>query len=78
MCQCPHCRGQGLKATVVDHIKRHMGDVRLFFDRRNLRSMAKPCHDKWKQSEERGGAGFLAGCDERGFPLSEDHDWYRS
>lgn len=76
MCQCPHCREQGLVATVVDHIKEHKGNRRLFFSRTNVQSMAKPCHDKWKQSQERGGAGFLSGCDERGFPLAQGHEWY--
>jgi 5-methylcytosine-specific restriction enzyme A len=76
MCQCPHCNEQGLPASVVDHKKKHNGDPRLFFDPRNLRSMAKPCHDRFKQSEEKGGAGFLKGSDELGRPLDPAHPWH--
>lgn len=78
-CQCPHCaegRGAWTKATEVDHDTPHKGNARLYFDPRNLRSYGKLCHDKFKQSQERGGAGFLAGCDERGWPLSREHEWY--
>ncbi|BAQ16926.1 hypothetical protein [Methyloceanibacter caenitepidi] len=75
MCQCPHCKEKGLPAEVVDHIERHAGDRKLFFDRRNLQSMAKECHDRFKQSQERGGAGFDRGCDEHGLPLNPDHHW---
>ena len=38
--------------------------------------MNKHCHDKFKQSQEAGSNGFLAGCDEHGQPLSEEHEWY--
>lgn len=77
-CQCPHHKGtdKSARATVVDHTKPHRGDPRLFWDVRNLRSMTKLCHDRFKQSEEKGGTGFLRGCDERGIPLSEDHHWH--
>jgi 5-methylcytosine-specific restriction endonuclease McrA len=77
MCQCPHCRGKGLEADTVDHKKPHKGDTKLFFDPRNLQSMNKDCHDKYKQSQERGGAGFMQGCNERGEPLNVEHTWFR-
>ena len=80
LCQCPHCRegdGRTKAATVVDHRRPHHGNERLFFDPDNLRSMAKPCHDKFKQSAERGGAGFNAGCDKNGMPLNPGHWWNR-
>jgi 5-methylcytosine-specific restriction protein A len=64
------------RAEVVDHKIPHRGDSKLFFAADNLQSMAKTCHDSRKQSEEKGGAGFLAGCDERGNPLSKEHPWY--
>ena len=76
MCQCPHCKAQGLKANIVDHKDRHGGDPRKFFDPANLISMNKQCHDKFKQSQEAGGHGFLAGCNGQGEPLSEEHDWW--
>src|SRR2546430_12744082 len=33
-------------ATVVDHVVAHKGDARLFWDRSNLRALAKRCHDR--------------------------------
>lgn len=84
-CQCPHHDGKGLHAdhpdfggAVVDHKKKHKGDPKLFFDRRNLQTMTKHCHDKFKQSEEKGGAGFLKGCDVNGWPLDRSHEWHAS
>jgi len=32
-------------ATVVDHIKPHRGDQKLFWDPKNHQSLCKPCHD---------------------------------
>ena len=63
-------------ANVVDHIEPHKGDRRKFFDERNLQSFEKYCHDKFKQSAEKGGHGFLQGVDERGWPLSKEHEWH--
>lgn len=37
---------------VCDHIKPHRGDERLFWDRANLQTLCKPCHDSLKQVEE--------------------------
>jgi 5-methylcytosine-specific restriction endonuclease McrA len=76
MCECPHCKGAKLEANVVDHITPHKGDRKLFFNSKNLQSMAKECHDAFKQSQEKGGAGFLQGCDKYGNPLSREHEWY--
>ena len=42
----------GRAAQVVDHIKSHGGDPRLFWDVKNWQAMCKPCHDK-KTSGER-------------------------
>jgi len=78
MCQCPHCKGEDRRASIVDHIQPHRGDWRKFIDARNLQSMNKQCHDKFKQSQEKGGHGFDMGCNEAGEPLSKEHDWYRS
>ncbi len=74
-CQCPHHKGKQYPANVVDHRIPHQGNVFLFWDRSNLQSMAKVCHDRFKQSQEKGGAGFLKGCDEQGIPLSDYHEW---
>lgn len=75
-CQCPHHEGQFVPATVVDHRTPHRGNAKLFWDPANLQSMTKDCHDRWKQSQERNGSGFLSGCDTKGWPLSTEHEWY--
>jgi 5-methylcytosine-specific restriction endonuclease McrA len=75
MCQCQHCKGVNLEANVVDHIKPHRGRDVLFWDKSNLQAMNKQCHDRYKQSQEKGGHGFEQGCDINGAPLSEDHPW---
>jgi 5-methylcytosine-specific restriction endonuclease McrA len=77
-CQCPHCAGKYIPANVVHHIKPHRGNEALFWDEANLQSLTTTCHDRFKQSQEKGGHGFLKGCDQRGYPLSKDHPWYES
>jgi 5-methylcytosine-specific restriction enzyme A len=74
-CQCPHHKGKMVEGNVVDHIKPHKGDTRLFWDENNLQTLTKPCHDKFKQSEERGGRGFNQGCDVHGNPLNDLDHW---
>ncbi len=78
LCQCPHHHGMDASALgeVVDHIKPHRGNRHLFFDRRNLQTLTKQCHDKYKQSEEKGGRGFDQGCNANGEPLNRDAQWY--
>ncbi len=49
----PACRRCGRPATLVDHIKPHKGDKRLFWDRANWQPLCAPCHNGWKQSSER-------------------------
>ena len=46
LCACHECRGAGLLATVVHHVRPHGGDEGLFFDVHNLQAVAKPCHDR--------------------------------
>jgi 5-methylcytosine-specific restriction protein A len=50
-----HCAcGCGRLADMVDHIKPHRGDRRLFWSRSNWQPMASsPCHSSRKQSIER-------------------------
>ncbi len=74
-CQCPHHRGldRTAVATRVDHTEPHEGDRRKFWNRANLQSLTTECHDKYKQSQERGGHGFLVGSDEDGWPLDPNH-----
>lgn len=79
LCQCPHCTSGNMEpkpATVVDHIKPHKGDRRLFWDVSNLQSLAASCHNGPKQSQECGGHGFMKGCDGKGYPLHPGHRWH--
>jgi len=45
---CVMCAAEGryTKATVVDHIKPHRGDRKLFWDRANWQPLCKAHHDK--------------------------------
>jgi 5-methylcytosine-specific restriction protein A len=42
---------------VADHRRPHRGVEALFWDIVNLWTLCKPCHDSWKQREERRGHG---------------------
>ena len=55
---CVRCEAMGLitEAAVVDHIKPHRGDKRLFWDRSNWQPLCKRCHDI-KTATEDGGFG---------------------
>jgi len=72
-CECVHCAGKFVPGEVVDHIKPHRGDTKIFYDSSNLQTLTKLCHDSMKQSEERGGRGFNRGCDARGNPIGAEH-----
>lgn len=43
---CRTCRAAGRRSLTVDidHIRKHAGDRRLFWDRSNLQGLCKPCH----------------------------------
>ena len=45
---CAECAKAGTRtrASDVDHIIDHKGDVRLFFDADNLQSLCHPCHSR--------------------------------
>ena len=51
---CALCAQEGryTKATVVDHIRQHRGDVSLFWDRSNWQPLCKRCHDRKTLTEE--------------------------
>jgi len=55
---CRHCEQEGkvVPATVVDHIKPHKGNKRLFWDSSNWQSLCKRHHDI-KTANEDGGFG---------------------
>lgn len=73
MCVMCRQRGKLTPANVVDHILPHRGDAALFWDRANLQSVCKLCHDSAKKRKEAG--GVAQGCDLRGMPLDHDHHW---
>lgn len=74
-CQCPHHVGNRVPADVVDHDIPHKGNAALFWNVGNLISLSKLCHDRYKQSAERGGYGFAQGSDEHGLPLVAQPGW---
>lgn len=45
---CEECLKHGIytKATVVDHVVPHRGDLKLFWDRNNWCALCKKCHDR--------------------------------
>ena len=68
---CVMCKAQGriTAATVVDHIRPHKGDQRLFWDTSNWQSLCKRHHDSDKQWMERyGHAKPVIGLD--GWPVT--------
>lgn len=57
-------------AIIADHVIPHKGDEELFWHGA-LQSLCEPCHNKWKQIEERNPG---RGCDANGIPYSRG-DW---
>lgn len=72
---CVMCeqRGEKVKATVVDHIRPHRGDMRLFWDSSNWQGLCATHHNSAKQRDEK--RGVVGGCDERGLPIDGEHHW---
>ncbi len=54
-CERPGCgrREPDTSKLVADHRQAHHDDEALFWDETNLWCLCKPCHDRWKQSQER-------------------------
>ncbi|MDC3414281.1 HNH endonuclease [Terrihalobacillus insolitus] len=50
----PICVKCGRVADVVDHIKPHKGDKRLFWSQSNWQSMCSPCHNAKTAKEDMG------------------------
>lgn len=62
-CECAECKGLdiidgGKIANVVDHIKPHRGDMKLFWDRTNWQAMNDVCHNKKTAKEDGGFTGY--------------------
>jgi 5-methylcytosine-specific restriction protein A len=55
---CVFCakKGRTVAATVVDHIRPHKGDQRLFWARSNWQALCRLCHSNTKQAIEAGNA----------------------
>lgn len=53
----PRCARCGSLASVVDHIRPHRGDRRLFWDRTNWQPLCASCHSSHKQREEHQAGG---------------------
>lgn len=66
-------RGFPVAASVVDHKIPHRGDSTLFWDQSNWQALCKPCHDSWKQRQEKG--GVQASCAMDGLPTDPRHPW---
>ena len=51
---CCKCGARGIvaAATVVDHIKPHRGDMKLFWDRKNWQPLCKEHHDRKTATED--------------------------
>jgi len=71
---CAMC-GKPLRGAdaVVDHVKPHRGDWRLFWDEANWQALCKHCHDSHKQRQEHG--GYIGGCSTDGMPVDPLHPW---
>jgi 5-methylcytosine-specific restriction endonuclease McrA len=72
---CVECKKQRrlVAATVVDHIRPHKSDQRLFWDKENWQALCTTCHSSFKQRLER--SGNYVGCDVDGWPLDAGHHW---
>ena len=53
---CVRCEAKGIVrlATVVDHIKPHKGNQKLFWDVNNWQPLCKQCHDRKTATEDSG------------------------
>lgn len=65
--------GKYTQATVVDHLKPHRGDNKLFWNPTNHQALCKHCHDSHKQRLDK--SGSLRGSDTTGVPLDKEHHW---
>jgi 5-methylcytosine-specific restriction protein A len=75
---CVKCkeRNRTTASRVVDHKTPHRGDQSLFWDESNWQALCFECHNRFKQSEEKGGQGFNRGCDTSGVPTDPQHAWH--
>lgn len=76
LCVGLQCQLDGLltPACVVDHIRPHKGDRRLFWDVANWQALCKPCHDS-KTATHDGGFGRAARVEAPATPDDSLDDW---
>ena len=65
--------GWDTPATVVDHMRPHNGDDRLFWDEGNWQALCPSCHSGVKRIQEH--HGHSQACDIDGLPLDREHRW---
>lgn len=70
---CTRCQAKGriTRATVVNHIKPHKGDLALFYDTSNFEAVCAPCHDGPIKQAEYLGYSTDIGLD--GWPIAPNH-----
>lgn len=62
-------------ATIVHHKKEHKGDPALFWDPDNFESVCASCHSGHIRVGEH--QGYSQACDDKGFPLDDNHPFWR-
>jgi 5-methylcytosine-specific restriction enzyme A len=62
--------------AVCDHIIAHKGDEVLFYNRDNLQTLCKSCHDNGKQKEDIHGYSMEIGTD--GWPVDQKHPFNKA
>lgn len=71
----PRCAMCGGQASLVDHVKPHRRNWKLFWNRRNWQPLCAPCHNGPKQSAEKLGYSPEIGSD--GLPIDNRHPFFR-
>ena len=74
---CVMCEAEGKvqPATELDHIVRHKGNPRLFFDNKNWQGLCAYHHRSVKAQMER--SGRVKGNNATGEPIDPNHHWNR-
>lgn len=76
---CVKCNAE--RATVIDHIKPHRGDERLFWDVGNWQAVCRKCHNRKTALQDSNFAGKRGifkprkDCGDDGLPVDPEHPW---
>lgn len=76
---CVECARHGVqtRASIVDHVQPHKGNMDSFWSRANWQGLCVPCHNS-KTNRFDGGFGnrrSVGGCDANGMPIDSAHPW---